>query len=411
MKKILVIVDEYRPDNNANSNCIENIIDQLNSKFNITVFTSKIVEHYEADKKCEEDIKRYPNLYIGLYKKYNDGLLSSSRSLIFRIFNMLFVNLFWADINYYWYISQRKNMLDDVRKGNFDFIVTTSGSFATQQIGRYISRKTNIPWFAYFNDPLPDQNHLFQARKNYGMNIDKESERVFKNAHKIIFNKHLYSCYTQNNKYRQYYDKLYEIDYPLIIPKDIKEIGTKDKFIIVYAGALYKSIRNPENVLPVLTELSKHTDVEVHFLGGGDCSDILKKYDRSYEWFFYHGQLSLSEARNYINQANMLVNIGNTIINQTPSKIFEYISTGKLICNFYFDDRDSSMEYLRGYPNSINIKVNSKCFASLGEEINAFIGKNIKTLHKEEIEKTFMKNTPLYAEQIFKSLFEKQLIR
>ncbi len=406
MKKVLVIIDEYRPDNNANSTCIENIIDELNSIYDVTVFTSKINKTYKEDVERKELVIRYSNIYLKLYKRYSEGAMNLLLKAVFRVFNTIFVNFFWADINYLWYVSQKKKMLRDVKNNNYDFIISTSGSFAVQQVGLYISNKTGIPWFAYFNDPLPDKNHLFGIRKNYGMNIYKQSREVFERAKGIIFNKHLYQSYIQDKSYNQFSYKIYEIDYPLVKPIAIMNKNPKNRFTIVYAGALYRSIRNPQYILPILVDLSKRIDIEVHFLGGGDCSDILKDYDYNYDWFFYHGQLTIDEARSYIYKSNMLINIGNKVENQTPSKIFEYISTGKQICNFYFNEYDTSMHYLERYRNSISIKVDSMDSKALVERIIDFIKHNEEIMTAEEIKDLFIKNTPTYAKEKFISLFK-----
>ncbi len=53
--------------------------------------------------------------------------------------------------------------------------------------------------------------------------------------------------------------------------------------------------------------------------------------------------------------ADILVNIANRSANQTPSKIFDYISTGKPIVNFYCLQNDSSMFYLQRYPAVLQI--------------------------------------------------------
>ena len=42
-----------------------------------------------------------------------------------------------------------------------------------------------------------------------------------------------------------------------------------------------------------------------------------------------HGRKSLNETKDELRKAHILVNIGNRMTNQVPSKIFEYISTKK----------------------------------------------------------------------------------
>ena len=47
---------------------------------------------------------------------------------------------------------------------------------------------------------------------------------------------------------------------------------------------------------------------------------------------------------------NIVINLGNTVINQIPSKIFELISSGKPIINFYFSKDDPSLKYFAKRP-------------------------------------------------------------
>lgn len=51
----------------------------------------------------------------------------------------------------------------------------------------------------------------------------------------------------------------------------------------------------------------------------------------------------------------MLLNIGNSTNNQLPSKVLEYIGTGKPIISIYNIEDDTSNLYLKKYPNSLLI--------------------------------------------------------
>ena len=49
------------------------------------------------------------------------------------------------------------------------------------------------------------------------------------------------------------------------------------------------------------------------------------------------------------------MNIGNAVDNQMPSKIFEYISTGKPIINIFKSTDCPTLKYLGRYPLVLNI--------------------------------------------------------
>ena len=51
----------------------------------------------------------------------------------------------------------------------------------------------------------------------------------------------------------------------------------------------------------------------------------------------------------------MQINLGNRCTNQTPSKIFDYISAGKPIVNIHPLENDTAKRYLERYPLALNI--------------------------------------------------------
>ena len=58
------------------------------------------------------------------------------------------------------------------------------------------------------------------------------------------------------------------------------------------------------------------------------------------------GRVSHTVAIQYMSEADFLLNIGNSISSMVPSKIFEYISTGKPIISIYSNINDSSQYFI-----------------------------------------------------------------
>ena len=81
----------------------------------------------------------------------------------------------------------------------------------------------------------------------------------------------------------------------------------------------------------------------------------------------------------------MLVNIGNSVDNFMPSKIFEYISTGKPIINVYKIPECPTLKYLAEYPLALCVseeeirqdlpgcaaKVRTFCLENRGKRVSA----------------------------------------
>ena len=69
------------------------------------------------------------------------------------------------------------------------------------------------------------------------------------------------------------------------------------------------------------------------------------------------GQVPREECIKALLKSDVLINLGNSISSQTPSKILEYIGFGKPIINFYFIKEDTSLYYLKNYPLSFNLNL------------------------------------------------------
>ena len=71
------------------------------------------------------------------------------------------------------------------------------------------------------------------------------------------------------------------------------------------------------------------------------------------------------------------------------------MSLGKPIIHFYFEENDSSLEYLRKYPYTIFLKANEE-IEKLKEELeNKLTSFDTKLVKYEEIKKKLIENTPI----------------
>jgi hypothetical protein len=72
--------------------------------------------------------------------------------------------------------------------------------------------------------------------------------------------------------------------------------------------------------------------------------------------------------------ADLLVNIGNTTSYQLPSKVVEYASTGKPVLNIYKIHNDSSTQFFSSYGACLNVMDDGKDIAGgVLEDIVQFI--------------------------------------
>ena len=141
----------------------------------------------------------------------------------------------------------------------------------------------------------------------------------------------------------------------------------------LFCGSIYGGIRNPDYTIRLFKPLIEHDKVELHFVGV--CRDEISEEFKDLN-IFCHGMVPLDKAMEFMNQADFLVNIGNSVINQVPSKIFDYISMGKPIINVCKSRKCSTLPYFERYPLAINLFEEKNIFDKQVECLGRFITDN-----------------------------------
>ena len=159
--------------------------------------------------------------------------------------------------------------------------------------------------------------------------------------------------------FHQYNEKLVQIEHPLLIkPSSINcNMGNHDKKVhIVYTGVIDKKNKNPEPVLQILDRLSSNSFV-FDFYGYGSAENIISNFSENHPQFIFHGKVDTKTAEMMRHHADVLLSIGNSDYSQMPSKLIEYIASGKLIVHFSIDDNDPAIKLLDQYQNKIIVNL------------------------------------------------------
>ena len=228
----------------------------------------------------------------------------------------------------------------------------------------------------------------------------KWEQAIFSVFDKIIIMECHWDYYHQK-KYSPYWGKMIRSNFPLL-SKSVntnKNINTSNvkSFKLYYAGTLYRNLRNPEFAARVLLDLSKALPIQIKFMGGGDCGDILNKYvDLSNGTMEYTGMVPYSQVCEELEQADVLLSIGNAESPMMPSKVFEYMATGKPIIHFFSWDKDPCIEPLKKYGNSYLLCSKDKYDI---KELISFI-ENSHIVDFSYVESIFKTSTPAYSADI-----------
>ncbi len=169
----------------------------------------------------------------------------------------------------------------------------------------------------------------------------------------------------------------------------------------LFVGQFYEKIRDPHYLLQLFSYLP--SNYILHIVGGG-CDKELERYAQILgKRLVRHGWVSKEEANAYIEKFDVLVNVNNTITNQLPSKLFEYISTGKPIVNLCKSDKCLSQTYMDKYENGVCVMEKQGFLESNAKLIANFVEKHLHiVLSRDKILSCFKENTDVSVAKLIR---------
>lgn len=202
-------------------------------------------------------------------------------------------------------------------------------------------------------------------------------------------------------------DRIIAAEFPMITDyycQNEERIENDKKCHCVFLGSLYPIVRPPEKVVNLISKI-KNKDVVFDFYG--DSQHLVTQspeYPAAKGKIRLWGSISSQKAKQIRKSADILMNIDNTTLLQVPSKIFEYMCTGKPIINFYFNKNSSCLDYLKKYPLCLNIDLDSEADNEFEKKFEDFYKNSIgNRIPFEEIKTIFKSCTPEYvADQFLK---------
>lgn len=225
----------------------------------------------------------------------------------------------------------------------------------------------------------------------------KWEKKLFDYFDKVL----IMECHQQHyysDVFIEYRNKFSVVNFPLFTNFEMTETSTCNKsdgrIKCVYAGSLYRKLRNPEYLISILNNAMEIVDMEVYFLGSSDCEELIHRTVRETDGqFFYLGMQPHEIALEYIGSADVLLSIGNVESPMAPSKIYEYMSTGKPIVHVYSYDEDPCILPLSQYGNALLIKQGSK---EGPERLIHFLEKR-RVLDNKIVKQMFITSVPEYT--------------
>lgn len=409
--KILFLLDELYPNTSANSRIVYRIIDELlkNNKYAIKILGRPLTDEQKRIneyKGCEVIHEPYYKWESAIFRADNTKSRNRFRN-IFRpkivVYTLLrfFSNLSPFEFETVCFINRM------VKRKEVDVIVACSMPFYTLFVAARFGK--SVPVVYYKMEPFSTihsrkENELEEAIKTEIWLDDKaakilatdltykeyEKSEIKKNIHKVVvanFPNILENRALLNNSHVQF---------------------KKDHISCVFVGKLYPTIRNPKFLFD-LVELLPDDLIHLHIIGGINDGKFDDEFFETYlknehKRISYYGEVSPSDADALLNQADILVHIGNSFPNSMPSKILDYISSGKPIINIHKVSNCPTLPYLEKYPLCLNIYENDGLSESVVNSYYQFcIDNRGKKVPFNDIKEIYYDSTPEFVGEIFEN--------
>lgn len=222
-----------------------------------------------------------------------------------------------------------------------------------------ISAKLDIPVFLYQLDPFYSFGDTVHVR-NKSLFI-----KYLKRFSAVFTTQLLMQEYQHDEELLPYLTKISVLQFPKIREHTDQSGQLTSRKRLLYAGTLYAG-RNHRFLIDLKRMLPENYDIV--FCGNCDNNSNMEELKES--GIICLGYCDPSKLENEISTSSMLINIGNIVHNQLPSKVIDYISTGKPIINIFQIDACPSLDVLKDYKYCLSIKASD--LLSMKETVQRF---------------------------------------
>lgn len=397
--KILFVACEIYPFKSATSNCVLSIINELN-KYGIICDIINISGSTSLPEKLEWEKIQIYNFFDfqltdnsqfskGRLKKpivfLQKGLIKIINLLQGMPFNPITIKR----------LTEKILTIDN----EYDILIPVCSRVNSAELCFQYCCKRKKDYILYQVDPI-GTNFAYNNKKS----MEKLEYKYYQKARAILTTHILAKEKRENDSYKQFLYKIIPIEFPNVKVSNNEKwtCNNSQSFECFYAGRFYSGVRDCKYTLELFSMINDQR-IKLTFAGSGQ-EDIIQEYQKNQLLgrLNHLGELPLAKTISYMERVDFLINIGNNVINQVPSKLFDYISTGKPIINICKNSECPTIPYIERYGLGLNIIETEKTNFYWAEVLRDFIIFNHnKRLDNDRIILAFEENTPEYVGKVF----------
>ena len=356
--KILIVSHQFTPHVSPRTTRWKLIVEELISLgHQVTVITGTKQDQEDKDVNIIYVGNKNTSNIVKNFREKSNNLTDSNlfKRILYnslkKIYRFTVKTFAWPDYSMFWLISIYRNRKK--LKLDYDLLITVSLPFSSHIAGYLINKKNNKKWVMDIGDPFtlkkdaPENNFLLYAALNKYF-----ENKLYSLADKIMFT-HNDAMHTHKEYFKLPNGKVVVANPISKFDKEIYQKSLNYNYNSLpikfgYFGIFTKGVRSPINLLETLR---KKKNIEFHWYVNNDSqSEIIFNNQESESTV--HSIVPRNKALNIMAESmHCLLSIGNLNPTQLPSKVIEYISTGKPVVHFAQIENDPVIKIANDFDN------------------------------------------------------------
>jgi len=385
-RKILVVTHQYIPHVSPRTTRWKLIIDDLIKRgHEVTVVTG--TRQLDEEKNIIYVGNKSSSSVVTQMREKSNNLSKSNfikkffYKFLKKIYRIIVKTFAWPDYSMFWLISIYRNR----KKINIDYdlIVSVSLPFSSHIAAYILNKKNKKKWIMDVGDPYtlkkdaPENNTILYGYLN----------RYYENKFYSLASKIIFTHEDAMSSHIDYFDIDKEktfIGNPIsnfkedLFSRSLEYNYNSLPIKFGYFGVFTKGVRSPKNFM---TYFKDTEDIQLHWYVNDDSKNQISIHNNDLDSIF-HSLVSRDEALKLMTDSfHCLVSIGNLNTTQLPSKVIEYISTGKPVIHFCEIENDPVKNISKDF-NNLFIVSETTNREDLLNQLNSFY-KNVSTFNKD----------------------------
>lgn len=341
-KRLVITVGGYYPTYSPPGICLEKIVAYLKKSYDITVIAWRRSNEIPEDSFSLDGVQ-VVQVSDWLNRRQINAINSPAHEKLWRFIRIGY-SLLRGEGTLYWV---RRTMLKELERQyaieKFDSMVSIGFPITTHLACKdFASKHPGIRWLTYSTDTYYKSRAGSRFRMLAQLRSRAEHSAYSAATHNFFSREIMNSC--QEFLGTDVLGKSSILDYMLFEASESSGFDTTflnpNRMNLLYAGGFIEKVRDPRYFLSILEKLPSDSKITWHIFSSGQMVDVIQDYaSRMPERIVYHKPVKVNEIRDIMNACDVLLNISNDMDQFFPSKVFDYLSTGKPILDFTYPGR------------------------------------------------------------------------